>query len=123
MIDNAKTLLVVENDLALRRLLTMLLADLGHTILEAADGDEALALAGHHGAGIDLLITDIVMPHLCGPDLASQLRARYPCIDVLYVSGDASGCLSARGIDRASVNLLDKPFTASQLTETVGALL
>lgn len=118
-----KTLLVVENDAALRRLETMLLAELGHTVLEAADGVEALAVAARHAATVDLLVTDIVMPHLSGPDLASQLRALHPGIDVLYVSGDGNGCLRARGIDRGAAKLLDKPFTPDQLTETVSALL
>jgi two-component system, cell cycle sensor histidine kinase and response regulator CckA len=114
-----ETVLVVEDTESLRDLIRELLEEQGYTVLVARDGEEALALAAERAAGIDLLLTDVVMPKLGGGDLAQRMRASRPRIRVLFMSGYTSGAISRHGALQEGANLLEKPFTAEQLARAV----
>ena len=109
-----ETILVVEDEPAVRKLLIVTLRQAGYRILESANGQDALHLADRHPGPIDLLITDVIMPGVDGVELSRQLRQRRPAIGVLYVSGYTGKNLAQRGVDGAA-NLLAKPFSRDDL--------
>jgi PAS domain S-box-containing protein len=116
------TVLLVEDEPALRTLVATMLSEQGYAVLRAGDGDEAITVAERHSGTIDLLVTDIVMPRRSGPELAAQLRGQLPGLEVLFMSGYNDSRLVSRGIEEAKVNLLVKPFTPDQLIARVGEL-
>ncbi|MEA2314026.1 MAG: two-component system, cell cycle sensor histidine kinase and response regulator CckA [Solirubrobacteraceae bacterium] len=118
----ASTLLLVEDEAALRKLVVMMLEEAGHVVLQAGNGLDAIAISEHHRGRIDLLITDVVMPRLSGPELAQRLRGLRPGLDVLFMSGYNDSRLVSRGVAEAQVELLVKPFTADQLIGRVREL-
>jgi CheY-like chemotaxis protein len=107
--------LVVEDEPALRELTRRILERNGYRALVAADGPEALKTAQDPGVEIDLLLTDVVMPHMLGKDLAARLRLRYPDVPVLYMSGYAQPVLTNQGTLEPDVTLIEKPFTEPAL--------
>ncbi|MGH2913699.1 MAG: response regulator [Solirubrobacteraceae bacterium] len=121
--DAGATLLLVEDEPALRTLMVTMLRERGYSVLQAGDGDRALAVAAAHEGQIDLLVTDVVMPRLSGPELVAQLRSAQPGLAVLFMSGYNDSRLVSRGLDEASVNLLVKPFTPAQLVAHVSEAL
>ena len=116
------TLLLVEDEPALRKLVVAMLEEKGYAVLQAGNGLDAIAVAERHRGGIDLLITDVVMPRLSGPELAQQLRSLRPGVEVLFMSGYNDSRLVNRGIEQADANLLVKPFTPDQLFSRVHEL-
>jgi len=94
-----------------------LLQQQGYAVLEAADGYEALSLARSHRERIDLLITDVVMPRLSGPELCRAMKGVHPESGVLFISG-----YPAEGLGEAA-SFLQKPFTPGVLLRRVGELL
>lgn len=117
------TVLVVEDDEAVRKLLCSILTQLGYSVLETADAATALELSRNHSARIDLLVTDIVMPQRNGPDLAADIVAAHPETRVLYVSGYAMESLVLRGIALTGNAVLTKPFTPGLLAKRVREVL
>jgi CheY-like chemotaxis protein len=114
-----ETILVVEDEEAVRRMTCRALARSGYTILEAADGPEALAIAGRHQGSLDLVLTDLIMPELGGAALAERLQKERPGIRVLFMSGYAhSGDWEASGVP-AGAALLEKPFGPREVTRKV----
>ncbi len=99
-----------------------MLEEQGYAVLEAGNGLDAIDVAERHGGMIDLLLTDVVMPRLSGPELAQQLQALRPGLEVLFMSGYNDSRLVNRGVPRTSVNLLVKPFTPDQLVRRVAQL-
>jgi two-component system, cell cycle sensor histidine kinase and response regulator CckA len=91
-------------------------------VLQAADGHQALTVAQQHRGPIDLLLTDVVMPQLSGPELARHLRRLRPRAAVLYMSGYADSRLARRGVDEPHVHLIHKPFEPAALLRTVANL-
>jgi PAS domain S-box-containing protein len=116
------TLMVVEDEPALRQLVATMLAEDGYLVLEARNGRDALAVAERHDGSIDLLITDVVMPHLTGPELAKTLQGLRPGLEVLFMSGYNDSRLVGRGLVEGTARLLVKPFTPDQLLGTVREL-
>jgi signal transduction histidine kinase/CheY-like chemotaxis protein len=114
--------LVVEDEPALRALAVTVLEEQGYGVLQAGNGRDATVIAERHGAGIDLLLTDVVMPGLSGPELAQHLRVLCPGLEVLFMSGYNDSRLVSRGIDQTGVNLLVKPFTPDELLSRVAQL-
>jgi two-component system cell cycle sensor histidine kinase/response regulator CckA len=114
------TIVVAEDEPALRRLVQRVLEDDGYRILLASNGREALELVEQHAEEIDLLITDVSMPQISGPDLVAQVNRRWPDLRVLYLSGHADSALSGGGVQ---VNLLRKPFELEELTRRVSETL
>ncbi|HKS99765.1 MAG TPA: ATP-binding protein [Rugosimonospora sp.] len=117
------TILVVEDEDALREVSRRILARHGYQVLTAADGPEALALAAGYAGAIHLLLTDVVMPEMLGKELATRMVGLRPDTQVLYMSGYAQPILASQGTLDPGVALLHKPFTEVQLLERVRAAL
>jgi len=110
-----ETILLVEDEPGVRQLVREMLLRLGYTILEAGSGAEALRLFEQHHGGIDLLLTDVIMPQMSGRDLAARLRAAQPTLKVLYMSGYTDDMLAHHGVLEPDVYLLPKPFAPDEL--------
>jgi CheY-like chemotaxis protein len=121
--DGDETILVVEDEEAVRALVRRTLVARGYTVHDAASGHDALALHAALPAPVDLLLTDVVMPGLSGKALADALVARRPGLRVLYMSGYTEDEVVDRGVLRAGVRLLDKPFSSDALARAVRAAL
>ncbi|MGE5645161.1 MAG: ATP-binding protein [Acidobacteriota bacterium] len=113
-------ILLVEDETNLRKMLREILSEMGYRVLEAVNGRDALDVAGRHNGPIELLVTDVMMPELNGPELADRLRALRPDTKVLFISGYTDEALRTRG---AAVNFLPKPFTPSALAARIRQLL
>jgi two-component system, cell cycle sensor histidine kinase and response regulator CckA len=120
MPGGSETILVVEDEPAVRTLAVRILSTRGYRVLAAPSGAAALEMWPEHSAVVDLLLTDLVMPGgVSGPQLAERLRAEKPELTVIYMSGYA-GDTAGRGLDlREGVNFLQKPFSPSQLVQAV----
>jgi CheY-like chemotaxis protein len=119
-----ETILLVEDDPALREMAATLLTRLGYTVLAAGNGVEALGLKNERGTGhIDLLFTDIVMPHMSGTELADRVRALYPYTKILFTSAYTENAIVHQGVVGKGVLLLQKPFTPSALARKVREVL
>ena len=115
----AATILLAEDEPALRKLARLILEQEQYRVLEAKNGREALEIAERLDAPIDVLLTDVVMPELNGPDLVARLRAVRPDLSVIYMSGYADSRLAGRGISEEGASIVRKPFDAEELQETV----
>ncbi|MEO7934071.1 MAG: PAS domain S-box protein [Chthoniobacterales bacterium] len=119
-----ETLLVVEDDPAVRPLTTNILRSLGYTVLEAGNGIEAQdCLKTVNGTKIDLLLTDVVMPKMGGKELADWMKITYPETKILFASGYLENMLSREDIGEDEAYFLRKPFTARTLARKVRAVL
>jgi two-component system cell cycle sensor histidine kinase/response regulator CckA len=119
----SETVLVVEDEAALRPLIRAVLESGGYTVLDAATPEAALSLAGGLGGPIDLLLTDIVMPGLSGPDVASRLAAARPEVRVLFMSGYSGNVVGRQNLLPPGADFLGKPFTLQGLLEKVREVL
>jgi two-component system cell cycle sensor histidine kinase/response regulator CckA len=122
------TVLVVDDDAAVRRIAATALRTEGFTVLEAADGPSGVAAAGKYGVPVDLLVTDFVMPGgMNGRDLARALAPRFPAMRVLYISGHAEEEAVQRnlleGAFKEGAQFLQKPFTGETLARKARAVL
>jgi two-component system, cell cycle sensor histidine kinase and response regulator CckA len=108
--------LVVDDEDAVRKLVAAMLDAAGYSVVEAEDADRALAVADGDER-VDVLVADVELRGLAGPDLAERLRSRWPDLRVLFVSGYTSDALEGRGSA-----FLQKPFTRAELTEAVRTL-
>ncbi len=115
----AATILLAEDEPALRKLARLILEQEHYRVLEAKNGREALEVAERLDAPIDVLLIDVVMPELNGPDLVARLRAVRPDLSVIYMSGYADSRLAGRGISEEGASIVRKPFDAEELQETV----
>ncbi len=119
-----ETILLVEDDPALREMAATLLTRLGYTVLTAANGVEALSLKHQSGAGhVDLLFTDVVMPHMSGKELSDRVRVLYPHTRILFTSAYTEHSIVHQGVLNPGVALLQKPFTPSALARKVREVL
>ena len=115
-----ETSLLVEDNRPLRRLIRRTLKGQGYQVLSARNGHEALSLAADHCGPIDLLVTDVVMPHMDGFTLGERLVESRPDTRVLFLSGYADQSITVReGLKKAGQAFLLKPFTRDQLLRTV----
>jgi PAS domain S-box-containing protein len=118
-----ETILLVEDEDALREVTGRILARNGYNVLTAGDGTEATELATRHEGDIDLLLTDVIMPRTLGPEVAANMVTLRPGIQVLYISGYAQPVLGAHGTLDPGVALLEKPFTEPALLAKVRDVL
>jgi PAS domain S-box-containing protein len=112
---DGETVLVVEDETALREATRRILARNGYQVITAANGRDAVAVATTHPGGIDLLVTDVIMPQMPGKEAADRIRALRPAVKVLFMSGYTEGILSDNGVLDAGINLIQKPFTEQSL--------
>jgi PAS domain S-box-containing protein len=117
------TVLLVEDDELMRTLTRQLLEEHGYQILDAKDGQQALALASSHSGRIDLLLTDVVMRGLSGPELVSRLNGSRPTIRTVYMSGYTGELIARDDITTQGIPLLEKPFTRAGLLRTLHQVL
>jgi CheY-like chemotaxis protein len=110
-VDGSETVLLVEDEVAVRVLVRRVLDRAGYRVFEAANGLDALALLQTLDTPIDLLLTDVVMPGMSGRELADQLCARFRTLRVLYMSGYTDEAIVHHGVLDPGVSFLEKPFT------------
>ncbi len=118
-----ETVLLVEDEDAVRTILHHLLQRRGYNVLMAANGTEALAVAAQHSSGIDLLVTDVVMPGMDGRQVAEALRRLHPNMQVLFLSGYTDDAIMRHGILESETAFLQKPFASAALAKKVRELL
>jgi PAS domain S-box-containing protein len=119
-----ETILLVEDDPALRQMAATLLGRLGYTVLTAGNGLEALNVTHQRTTGhIDLLFTDVVMPHMSGKELADRVRSLYPQTNILFTSAYTENAFIHQGVLQPGITLLQKPFTPSSLAAKVREVL
>jgi len=116
------TILVVEDEKGVRDFIGGVLRQEGYTVLEAGDGEEALALLNVYRTTCTLIVTDVIMPRMNGPALVERLRSAYPSLKVLYVSGYTGDTIKQNGLS-AKEPFLQKPFAPHVLTYKVTELL
>ena len=117
--EGTETLLLVEDNDAIREISAQALRRRGYTVFEARNGEEAIDWASKSVVVADMLITDVVMPGMSGPNLAARLTQQMPNLHVLYMSGYTDDATEVHGAFWGGVPLLQKPFTPSQLAESV----
>jgi CheY-like chemotaxis protein len=118
----SETILLAEDDDAVRGLVRHTLSEHGYTVLQGRDGDDALKVARQHSDVIHLLVTDVMMPGLNGPALAARLRMERPGVGILYMSGYADKVTAHAGVERG-VQVLSKPFVPRDLLRRVRGIL
>jgi PAS domain S-box-containing protein len=123
VLRGTETLLLVEDEDALRRAAAEFLSLRGYSVLEAKDGLDAMSVAKNHTSTIHLAVTDVVMPHISGGQLANELVLLRPETRVLFVSGYAGQTVLDHNVVDVENNFLQKPFTLKQLASKVRAVL
>ena len=118
-----ETVLLVEDHDGLRALVRKVLGRYGYTVLEAANGDEALQICERHQGAIHLLLTDVVMPGMSGPGLADRLAPLHPAMKALYTSGYTDDAIVRHGVLAAGTAFLQKPYTIEALARKVRDVL
>jgi PAS domain S-box-containing protein len=119
----SETILFVEDEQSVRDLVREYLGATGYCVLEASDGIQARKVASTHPGPIHLLVTDVVMPHLSGPELASKLATDRPEMKVLYISGYTDDTVFRHGVLEGGVAFLQKPFNLKSLSQKIREVL
>ncbi|MEW6658939.1 MAG: PAS domain S-box protein [Thermodesulfobacteriota bacterium] len=122
-LEGKETILLVEDDVGLRELISTALRKYGFTVLEAAQGDEALLLCEREKSSIHLMLTDVVMPQISGSALAEQLKLLHPEMQVLFMSGYTEDAIIHHGVLNSDVNFIPKPFRILALVQKVREVL
>jgi PAS domain S-box-containing protein len=118
-----ETILLVEDEAVVRQLVAEILETTGYTVLQAGDGPSALELLRRHAEPVELLVTDVVMPGMSGPEVAKAVTAMRPGMHVLYTSGYTDQAIGHHGVLEPGIAFLQKPFSADDLTTKVRGLL
>jgi two-component system cell cycle sensor histidine kinase/response regulator CckA len=118
-----ETILLVEDAEGVRNLIRQVLTQNGYTLLAAEDGEQAFKLVEQHAGPIHLLLTDIVLPRMGGPEIAHRLRALRPGIGVLFTSGYTDRGVVENGVLESGIAFLQKPFAADELRRRVREVL
>jgi PAS domain S-box-containing protein len=118
-----ETVLIVEDDKEVRKLVARILENHGYKVLEASQGSEALPLSKEYKEQIHLMLADVVMPGLDGRELAERIKLLHPRMKVLYMSGYTENAITHHGILEKGMNYIQKPFTVDALTRKVREVL
>jgi CheY-like chemotaxis protein len=121
--QGSETILLVEDEERVLDLTREMLAETGYAVLPALGPAEALRVAAAHAGAIDMLLTDVIMPQMNGTELAERLCSERPGLRVLYMSGYTFDTMARRDAARATIRLLEKPFTMQTLTQKVREVL
>ena len=111
----SETVLLVEDEDALRLLASRVLTEYGYTVLEARNGREALTMLSEPGHGVQLVLTDLVMPDMGGLELSRQIGVAHPELRIVYMSGYAEGDKVEPDVRSSRYPFLEKPFSAENL--------
>jgi two-component system, cell cycle sensor histidine kinase and response regulator CckA len=122
-LHGSETILVAEDEPSVRKLVCETLEQLGYTVLQAADGREALRVLEEPHRSVDVLLTDVIMPAMGGPELAKHVRSLAPGTKVIYMSGYADDALAVYGLPQPDTEYLQKPFTPAALAEKLRQVL
>ncbi len=118
-----ETVLLVEDDEAVRAFIRNVLEGAGYRVAEASSGEEALSKVASERIKVSLLVTDVVIPGMSGKEVAGSLRAALPSASVLYVSGYTANVILSRGVLEEGVDFLQKPFSSQELLAAVRTIL
>lgn len=121
--EGSETILLVEDEPAIRQLMRRMLEARGYAVLEARNGEEAIGVAEQHRGSIHLVVTDVVMPRMNGFELAEQLTRTQPDLRVLYVSGHADHPAVRQGLRDSRHPFLLKPYTQEVLARSIREVL
>ncbi|HEY4649083.1 MAG TPA: response regulator, partial [Gemmatimonadales bacterium] len=122
-IRGSETILLVEDEAAVRSVAARVLRNQGYTVIQAANGAAALEQLDEFEGKIDLVLSDVVMPDMQGPELTDRIRDRRPDVKVLLMSGYAEGDKTQSGMPGSDHSFLQKPFSAESLTLRVREVL
>lgn len=114
-----ETVLIVEDEEMVRVMMQRMMRSAGYDVLAVDNGDEALLLLNHHDQRIDLLLTDVVLPRISGPELVEQVSLMHPGLAVLYMSGHTDNPALLESVRSAELRLIMKPFSGAELTRIV----
>jgi DNA-binding NtrC family response regulator len=118
-----ETILIVEDNDEVRKVTGRILRMQGFKVLEASNPNAAFSTCNQHEGPIHLMITDVVMPDMNGPDLAKRIISQYPEMKVLYMSGYVKNFISYQGILEEGIEYIQKPFTVNDLAKKVREVL
>jgi len=118
-----ETILLVEDEEMVRMLARRILEECGYTVLEAGNGAQALALCDKHEGHIDMLMTDVVMPHMGGREVAERMAQMYPEMRILFTSGYTDDAVVRHGVIETGMNFIQKPFTLDALARKIREVL
>jgi len=117
------TVLIVEDDPAIREISARILRRRGYTVLSAEGGDEARQICERHDGTIHVLLSDVVMPGMNGPMVAAMLTRMRPGLKVVFMSGYGTNDIARHGVIEHEVPFLQKPFTPERLANTISEVL
>lgn len=121
--DTNKTILVVDDEPEIRKLVAAMASQPGYSVITADSGEHAMTLFKNHKGPVELLITDVVQPGMSGPMLADRLTALQPDLKVLYMSGYDNTLVVQKYVVEKGHTLLSKPFTADEFQSKVRELM
>ena len=118
-----QTILVVEDEESVRSLAVLALTRLGYQVLEAENGIEGLEIIEKHSGKIPLVMTDVVMPQMGGPELAEKIIQRYPEIRLVFISGYTDQEIISRRINGKKIDFIQKPFSLNEFSRKIRTIL
>jgi signal transduction histidine kinase len=119
----SETILLLEDEHSLRDVIREFLEGAGYTVIDCARPEQALSAAESPDRGIDLMLTDVVMPHMSGPEVATRVQARRPDLKVIYMSGYTDAAISHHGVLDPGTEFIAKPFTEEAIRRKVREVL
>jgi CheY-like chemotaxis protein len=121
--NGSETILLTEDEDSARELTMRMLEAAGYTVLTANSGSTALSILERYGKPLHLLLTDVVMPGMSGPELASSAKLMHPNLPILFVSGYTDDAVFSDGVSRGASHFLSKPYTLTELASKVRQVL
>jgi len=118
-----ETIMVIDDEINIVTMVSQILTELGYHVISATSGREALILSDQHADTIDMVLTDMIMPELNGPDLVRMLRQKRPTLKALYMSGYANNAATQIGVLKPDTAFLQKPFSSETLTHCIRKVL
>jgi signal transduction histidine kinase/CheY-like chemotaxis protein len=118
-----ETIMVVDDESNIVTMVRQILTELGYRVIDAASSRKALILSDQYAQAIDMVLTDIIMPELNGPDLVRMLRQKRPALKALYMSGYANNAAAQIGVLKPDTSFLQKPFSSETLTHCIRKVL